>query len=116
MGMSWSDKAEADLESINPIVKDQLRRNTEVTLPDIMPCRARSTSAMTRSCGIAASPMSRNARQSGSGGKTTMAFRLGTTSFLPAVDPHRIRGPWRPKHSGDGQHLDAEDWGAVRAA
>jgi hypothetical protein len=38
MGVSWSDKAEADLENINPIVKDQLRRNAEVTLPDIRPC------------------------------------------------------------------------------
>ena len=81
MGVSWSDKAEADLESINPIVKDQLRRNAEVTLPNIMPCRARSTSAMARSCGIAASPMNRNARQSGSGGKTTTGLRFGTTSF-----------------------------------
>jgi hypothetical protein len=49
MGGSWSDKAETDLESINPIVKDQLRRNAEVTLSDIMLCRARSTSAMARS-------------------------------------------------------------------
>lgn len=38
MGVSWSDEAEADLENINPIVRDQLRRNAEVTLPDIRAC------------------------------------------------------------------------------
>jgi plasmid stabilization system protein ParE len=38
MGVSWSDEAEADLEKIKPIVKDQLRRNAEVTLPDIRAC------------------------------------------------------------------------------
>jgi hypothetical protein len=38
MGVSWSDEAETDLENVNPIVKDQLRRNAEVTLPDIRAC------------------------------------------------------------------------------
>lgn len=41
MGVSWSDKAEADLENINPIVRDQIRRNAEVTLPDIQACTGR---------------------------------------------------------------------------
>jgi len=38
MGVSWSDEAEADLENINPIVKDRLRRNAEEILPDIRAC------------------------------------------------------------------------------
>ena len=38
MGVLWSDDAEADLEDINPIVREQLRRNAEVTLTDIRAC------------------------------------------------------------------------------
>ncbi len=30
--MSWSDQAEADLQSIGPVVRDQLRRNAEEIL------------------------------------------------------------------------------------
>jgi hypothetical protein len=38
MGVLWSGEAEADLENINPTVKDRLRRNAEEILPDIRAC------------------------------------------------------------------------------
>ena len=49
----WSAQAEADLESIDPAVRDQLRRNAEMILHDILPRTTPLTKApMARSCGI----------------------------------------------------------------
>jgi hypothetical protein len=36
--VSWSGQAEADLDSIDPVVRDQLRRNAEEILHLIPPC------------------------------------------------------------------------------
>lgn len=37
MGLLWSKAAEADLESIAPRIKEQIKENAEETLPDIRP-------------------------------------------------------------------------------
>ena len=41
----WSEQAEADLETIAPDIREQIRRNAEVTLPDTQPCTGRGRGA-----------------------------------------------------------------------
>ena len=59
----WSDEAEADLENINPVVKDRLRRNAEVILPDFPALHRQGPRRQWRDhVAPTASPMSRNVR------------------------------------------------------
>ena len=36
--VAWLDQAAAELEGIDPAIRNQVRRNAEVTLPDAQPC------------------------------------------------------------------------------
>jgi hypothetical protein len=42
MELSWSEEAEADMEIVNPAVRDQLRCNATETLPDVRDCTGRA--------------------------------------------------------------------------